>query len=54
MLVAGDREAAEGTISVRHRTQGDIGSQRLEEFLEHAQQEIAAKAAAPVAMDAAR
>jgi threonyl-tRNA synthetase len=54
MLVAGDREAAEGTISVRHRTQGDIGSQRLEEFLEHAQQEIAAKAVAPAAMDAAR
>jgi len=54
MLVAGDREAAEGTISVRHRTQGDIGSQRLEEFLEHAQQEVAAKAAAPVAMDGAR
>jgi len=54
MLVAGDREAAEGTISVRHRTQGDIGSQRLEEFLEHAQQEIAAKAAAPAAMGAAR
>jgi threonyl-tRNA synthetase len=53
MLVAGDREAAEGTISVRHRTQGDIGSQRLEEFLEHAQQEIAAKAAGPAAMDAA-
>jgi threonyl-tRNA synthetase len=54
MLVAGDRETAEGTISVRHRTQGDIGSQRLEEFLEHAQQEVAAKAAAPVAMDGAR
>jgi threonyl-tRNA synthetase len=54
MLVAGDREAAEGTISVRHRTLGDIGSQRLEEFLDHAQQEIAAKAAGPAAMDAAR
>src|SRR5829696_3283746 len=53
-LVAGGREAAEGTIAVPHRTQGDIGSQRLEEFLEHAQQEIAAKAAAPAAMGAAR
>jgi len=53
MLVAGDREAAEGTISVRHRTQGDIGSQRLDEFLEHAQREIAVKAAGPAALDAA-
>ena len=53
MLVAGDREAAEGTVSVRHRTQGDIGSQRLDEFLEHAQREIAVKAAGPAALDAA-
>ncbi|MEO5897926.1 MAG: threonine--tRNA ligase [Vicinamibacterales bacterium] len=53
MLVAGDREAAEGTVSVRHRTQGDIGSQRLDEFIEHAQREIAVKAAGPAALDAA-
>jgi threonyl-tRNA synthetase len=30
MLVIGDREQADGTVSVRHRSDGDIGAWRLE------------------------
>jgi threonyl-tRNA synthetase len=33
MLVLGDREAAAGTLSVRHRKHGDQGSVSVEEFL---------------------
>ena len=43
MLVAGDREAAEGTISVRSRTGGDLGARRLDEFVRDARAEIASK-----------
>jgi len=45
MLVVGDREAAESTVSVRHRAEGDLGSQRVEEFVEAALLEIRQKAA---------
>jgi threonyl-tRNA synthetase len=45
MLVVGDREAAEGTVSVRSRSAGDQGSRRLEEFVEQATQEIRARGA---------
>jgi len=34
MLVVGDREVTAGTVSVRHRTEGDQGVRTLEEFLE--------------------
>jgi threonyl-tRNA synthetase len=34
MLVVGDREAAEQTVSVRERKEGDQGSQPLTEFAE--------------------
>jgi threonyl-tRNA synthetase len=34
MLVVGDREAAERTVSVRERKEGDQGSQALAEFAE--------------------
>ncbi|MCR4420050.1 MAG: threonine--tRNA ligase [Clostridia bacterium] len=34
MLVVGDREAAAGTVSVRHREGGDRGSAALEDFVE--------------------
>jgi threonyl-tRNA synthetase len=47
MLVAGDREAAEGTIAVRSRIGGDLGSQPLASFVETAQSEVAARSAAP-------
>jgi threonyl-tRNA synthetase len=43
MLVAGDREAAEGTVSVRSRSGGDLGGRSVNEFLEHARTEIDAK-----------
>jgi threonyl-tRNA synthetase len=33
MLVVGDREAAGGTVSVRHRKHGDQGAKPVEEFL---------------------
>jgi threonyl-tRNA synthetase len=48
MLVVGDREAADGTVGVRHRADGDRGAQRLEEFVDAAVREAAARAAAPL------
>ncbi|HVL67817.1 MAG TPA: threonine--tRNA ligase [Vicinamibacterales bacterium] len=47
MLVAGDREAAEGTVSVRHRAGGDQGSQPVAAFIEAARREIETRAPAP-------
>ena len=43
MLVAGDREAAEGTVSVRSRTGGDLGARSIEDFIGQARQEIESK-----------
>ena len=43
MLVAGDREAADGTVSVRRRSGGDQGARRVDEFVQSALQEIAAR-----------
>ena len=43
MLVVGDREAAEETVSVRERAGGDKGASRLNAFIEAAQAEIASK-----------
>jgi len=43
MLVAGDREAAEGTVSVRSRSGGDHGARAVDEFIRLALSEIAAK-----------
>ncbi len=40
MLVVGDREAAEGAISVRSRSGGDLGSQSLEAFIAAALTEV--------------
>ena len=45
MLVVGDREAAESTVGVRSRRDGDIGAQRIDEFVDAVQREIAAKSA---------
>jgi threonyl-tRNA synthetase len=33
MLVIGDKEVAEGTVSVRHRSGGDLGSRPTGDFL---------------------
>ena len=40
MLVVGDKESEEGTVSVRHRQDGDLGSMTLEAFVERAQAEV--------------
>jgi threonyl-tRNA synthetase len=45
MLVAGDREAAESTVSVRSRSGGDQGAKRLDEFIEAALLEVRSKKA---------
>ena len=37
MLVIGDREAAEGTVSVRSRSGGDLGARPVDDFISAAQ-----------------
>lgn len=44
MLVIGDREAASGAVSVRHRSGGDLGSSSVDDFLARIQEEIRSKA----------
>ena len=44
MLVVGQKEAEEGTVSVRSRVAGDEGSRSLDEFLEMVQEEIRTRA----------
>jgi threonyl-tRNA synthetase len=43
MLVAGDREAAEGTVAVRSRAGGDQGARSVEDFMRTAEAEISSK-----------
>ena len=43
MLVAGDREAAEGTVAVRSRSGGDLGARAVDAFVADALDEIARK-----------
>ncbi len=43
MLVTGDREAAEGTVSVRSRSAGDFGARSIDAFVAAASDEIATK-----------
>ncbi|NLY73916.1 MAG: hypothetical protein GX075_01265, partial [Firmicutes bacterium] len=40
MLVVGEREAAEGTVAVRARKEGDLGPRKLEEVAERILEEI--------------
>ena len=47
MLVVGDREAAEGTVGVRHRAGGDQGAQRTAQFIAAAVEEVRSRLAAP-------
>jgi threonyl-tRNA synthetase len=49
MLVVGDRESAEGTVSVRTRRGGDQGSKPLAAFIDDARAEIARRAIEDVA-----
>ncbi len=48
MLVVGDREAAEGTVSVRERSGGDKGARTIDAFLAAAREEIRSKGQATV------
>ena len=43
MLVVGENEAAEGTVSVRQRGKGDIGTKTIDEFIAMANKEIIEK-----------
>jgi len=47
MLVVGDKEAADSSVGVRHRADGDRGAQRLDEFVEAALAEVRSRAVAP-------
>src|SRR5690606_15410097 len=44
MLVVGDREAADGTVSVRSRSGGDLGARSVDQLLADAADEIAGRA----------
>jgi len=44
MLVVGDRESAEGTVSARARAAGDLGPSRVSDFIAKAREEIERKA----------
>ncbi len=43
MLVAGDREAADGTVAVRSRAAGDLGPRSVTDFVRAAHEEIASR-----------
>jgi len=43
MLVAGDRESAEGTVAVRSRSGGDLGARSVDTFIADALEEIRRK-----------
>jgi threonyl-tRNA synthetase len=43
MLVAGDRESAEGTIAVRSRSGGDLGARAVDAFISDALEEVRRK-----------
>ncbi|HXW17944.1 MAG TPA: threonine--tRNA ligase [Candidatus Acidoferrales bacterium] len=45
MLVVGAKEAEAGTVSVRHRSKGDLGAQPLDQFISTLNAEIAEKSA---------
>lgn len=50
MLVVGGREEESGTISVRHRTLGDLGSLGLQDFVAKATEEVRKKSLQPTAL----
>jgi threonyl-tRNA synthetase len=45
MLVVGDREVADGTLSVRSRSGGDLGARSVDQFIADALAEVGSKAA---------
>ena len=44
MLVVGAKEAEAGTVSVRHRSKGDLGPKPLAEVIASLQREVASRA----------
>ena len=44
MLVVGDKEVEDGTVSVRHRGEGDIGSMELSSLCDRLADEVKTKA----------
>ena len=48
MLVVGDRESADGTLSVRTRSGGDQGASTVDAFVALAREEVAHKGRATV------
>jgi len=49
MLVVGEKEASAGTVSVRDKARGDLGTESVEAFLGRAQEEIRKKRLRPKA-----
>ena len=40
MIIVGEKEAAEGTISVRKRDEGDLGAMKAAELIEKIKEEV--------------
>ena len=53
MLIVGENEASAGTVSVRHKTVGDMGTESTEAFLRRATEEVRERRLAPRAAPAA-
>jgi threonyl-tRNA synthetase len=53
MLVIGDREAEEGTVSVRRHREGDLGSEPVADFAARVAAQVAERVDAPVGEPAA-
>jgi threonyl-tRNA synthetase len=48
MLVVGDKEVTEGTVSVRSRSGGDLGPETVDGFVKNARQEVSSKGTMPL------
>ncbi len=48
LVLAGQREAEDGTVSVRHRDKGDLGAMPFEQFADRVAREIAERHISPV------
>ncbi|MCX5685968.1 MAG: His/Gly/Thr/Pro-type tRNA ligase C-terminal domain-containing protein, partial [Candidatus Omnitrophica bacterium] len=43
MVIIGEKEASEGTLSIRSKAEGDIGKKEIEEFIQMLKKEIEEK-----------
>ena len=48
MLVVGGKDAEAGTVSVRDRSQGDLGAVPLDRFIERAKEDVESRGRAPL------